>query len=43
MKNLKTVIEQVKNSRLGENRAWIYDENGNIKEDVYVFDIFYHS
>ena len=39
MKNLKTVIEQVKNSRLGENRAWIYDENGNIKEDIYVFDI----
>lgn len=39
MKNLKTVIEQVKSSRLGENRAWIYDENGNIKEDVYVFDI----
>ena len=39
MSRLTDVIEQVKNSRIGENRAWIYDENGNISDEVICGDI----
>ena len=39
MSRLTNVIEAVKVSRLGENRAWIYDENGNISTDVICGDI----
>lgn len=39
MSRLTDVIEQVKNSRIGKNRAWIYDENGNISNDVICGDI----
>lgn len=39
MSRLENVIEEVKASRLGENRAWIYDENGNISNDVICGDI----
>ena len=34
MSRLTNVIEAVKASRVGENRAWIYDENGNISDEV---------
>ncbi len=39
MSRLTNVIEEVKASRLGENRTWIYDENGNISNDVICGDI----
>ena len=39
MSRLTNVIEAVKASRLGENRAWIYDENGNISNDVICGDV----
>ena len=39
MSRLTNVIEAVKASRLGENRAWIYDENGSISNDVICGDI----
>ena len=39
MSRLTDVIEEVKASRLGENRAWIYDNNGNISNDVICGDI----
>lgn len=39
MTRLERVIEIVKQSRVGANRAWIYDENGNIKDDVVCGDI----
>ena len=39
MSRLTDVIEAVKASRIGENRAWIYDENGNISNDVICGDI----
>lgn len=31
---LENVIEQVKNSRKGNNRAWIFDNNGNVRDNV---------
>lgn len=31
---LENVIEQVKDSRKGEHRAWIFDDNGNIRDNV---------
>lgn len=34
MTRIEKVIEQVKQSRLGKHRAWIYDENGKIKDSV---------
>lgn len=34
-----SVIEEIKAVRKGENRAWIFDEEGNIKNDVFVIDI----
>ena len=39
MSRLTNVIEAVKASRLGENRAWIYDENGNISDEVICGDV----
>lgn len=36
---LDIVIEEVKNSRKGKNKAWIYDENGKIKDDVMVCEV----
>ena len=36
---LDIVIEEVKNSRKGENRAWIFDENGKIKDDVMTCEV----
>ena len=39
MSRLTDVIEQVKNSRKGENKAWIYDKNGNISNDVICGDV----
>ena len=39
MSRLTNVIEAVKANRLGENRAWIYDENGNISNDVICGDV----
>ena len=39
MSRLTNLIEEVKASRLGENRAWIYDENGSISNDVICGDI----
>lgn len=36
--NSKSVIEQIKSCRKGENRPWIFDENGNIKDDVICCD-----
>ena len=39
MSRLTDVINEVKESRLGEKRAWIYDENGNISDDVVCGDV----
>lgn len=39
MSRLTNVIEAVKASRIDENRAWIYDDNGNISNDVICGDI----
>ena len=39
MSRLTDVIKQIKDSRKGENRAWIYDENGSISNDVICGDI----
>ena len=39
MSRLTNVIEEVKASRIGENRAWIYDENGKISDDVICGDV----
>lgn len=39
MSRLEKVIEQVKESRKGNNRAWIFDENGNIKDNVIIGEV----
>ena len=39
MTRLENVIEEVKTAHTGENRPWIFDENGNIREDVLVGDV----
>ena len=39
MSRLTNVIEEVKASRLDAHRAWIYDENGNISNEVICGDI----
>lgn len=36
---IKEVIKEVKSVRGGENSAWIFDKEGNIKEDVFCIDI----
>lgn len=40
MKNsrIKNVIEDIKKTRVGENRAWIYTEDGKIRDDVICID-----
>ena len=39
MTRLEKVIEEVKSVRTGPGRAWIFDENGNMREDVLVGDV----
>lgn len=39
MTRLENVIEEVKAAHIGVNRPWIFDENGNIREDVLVGDV----
>ena len=39
MSRLENVIEAVKASRTGKNKAWIYDENGNISDEVICGDV----
>ena len=39
MTRLENVIEEVKTARTGVYRPWIFDENGNIREDVLVGDV----
>lgn len=39
MSRLTNVIEEVKASRFSENRAWIYNEDGKISNDVICGDI----
>ena len=41
MTRLETVIEQVKNARVGESRPWIYDEEGEIKEEAICGEVLY--
>lgn len=38
MTRLEKVIEEVKAVRTGASRSWIFDENGNIREDVLIGD-----
>ena len=39
MTRLEKVIEEVKTAHTGVYRPWIFDENGNIREDVLVGDV----
>ena len=39
MSRLENVINEVLMSRKGENRAWIYDNNGNISNEVICGDV----
>ncbi len=39
MTRLENVIEEVKTARTGVNRPWIFDENGNMREDVLIGDV----
>lgn len=39
MTRLEEVIEEVKAVRTGAGRAWIFDENGSIREDVLIGDV----
>lgn len=39
MSRLERVIEQVKESRKGNNRPWIFDDNGNISDSVIVGEV----
>ena len=39
MTRLENVIEEVKSVRTGSGCAWIFDENGNMREDVLVGDV----
>ena len=39
MSRLDSVIESVKLFREGENVPWIFDKDGNIKEDVLIVDV----
>ena len=39
MTRLENVIEEVKAAHTGVYRSWIFDENGNIREDVLVGDV----
>jgi len=39
MSRLDKVIEEVKEARKGEKRPWIFDDKGNIKDDVLICDV----
>ena len=39
MTRLENVIEEVKTAHTGAYRPWIFDESGNIREDVLVGDV----
>lgn len=39
MSRLDNVIEEVKSFRKGENKPWIFDKNGNVKDDVLIVDV----
>lgn len=39
MTRLEKVIEEVKAAHTGVNRPWIFDENGNMREDILVGDV----
>ena len=39
MKRLENIIKDLKSLRFGENRPWIYDDNGNIRDDVLCCDV----
>lgn len=39
MSRLNKVIEEVKEARKGEKRPWIFDDKGNIKDDVLICDV----
>lgn len=39
MSRLDNVISQIKEFRTGENNTWIFDNNGNVKENILVYDI----
>lgn len=39
MSRLDNVIEEVKFFRKGENRPWIFDKKGNVKNDVLIVDV----
>lgn len=39
MTRLEKVIEEVKAAHTGVNRPWIFDENGNMRENVLVGDV----
>ena len=39
MTRLENVIEEVKAARIGANRPWIFDENGDMREDVLIGDV----
>ena len=39
MSRLKVVIEQIENARKGENKPWIYDEYGQVNNDVLTCDV----
>lgn len=39
MTRLEKVIEEVKAAHTGVNRPWIFDENGNMREDVLIGDV----
>ena len=39
MSRLDNVIKQVKEARNGKNKPWIFDDKGNIKDDVLICDV----
>lgn len=39
MKRINEVIKDLKSLRIGENKAWIFDDNGNVKDDVMCCDV----
>ena len=38
MSNIERAIEEISRVRKSQNRAWIFDENGVIRDDVFVGD-----
>lgn len=39
MKRLENIIKDLKSLRIGENKAWIFDDNGEIRNDVLCCDV----